>query len=274
MFIQVQWTFTQLIYIALCMKINIKTLITGSAVLGSLLVAGTALAAGPGFGHGGMMGRVPGVFGTVSAINGSTITVNSKGFGPNATATTYTVDGTNATVTKNGAASSVGNIAIGDIIMVQGTVSGTNVTATTIRDGMPQGMPGRGWGPHASTTPKVAPYVPQGNGEPVVGGSVTAIDGTTLTITNKAGVTYTADASNAAVSIKGATSTVSSIATGDSVVVQGTVNGTSITASSIIDSGAAPSNSANSSAPGPRPGGFGAFLGGIGSFFKHIFGFF
>ena len=44
------------------------------------------------------------------------------------------------TVTKNNTASSVASIAVGDTVMVQGTVSGTNVTATTIRDGI--GAPG------------------------------------------------------------------------------------------------------------------------------------
>src|ERR1700739_1563294 len=85
--------------------------------------------------RGGMMQRAPGVFGTVSAISGDTITLQSKGFGQNATATTYTVDATNATVTKNGSASSLSSIEGGDTLMVQGTVSGDNVTATKINDG-------------------------------------------------------------------------------------------------------------------------------------------
>ena len=79
------------------------------------------------------------------------------------TATTYTVDASSATVTKNGAASTVSAIAVGDTVMVQGTVSGTNVTAKTIRDGVGQGQPAI-----------------QGNGQPVVAGTVTAINGNSV----------------------------------------------------------------------------------------------
>ena len=99
---------------------------------------------GSGFSRGsGRGGARPGVFGTVTAVNGNTITVQSRGFGQNSTQTTYTVDASNATVTKNNAASSVGDIAVGDNIMVQGTVSGTSVTAKTIRDGIPQARNGQ-----------------------------------------------------------------------------------------------------------------------------------
>jgi len=54
-------------------------------------------------------------------------------------------------------------------------------------------------------------------------------------------------------------------------VVQGTVNGTSITASSVIDQGSAPASAASgeNNAPKPRMG----FLGSIGNFFSHLFGF-
>ena len=97
----------------------------------------------------GVMARTPGTFGTtgahakngvmgtVSAVNGTTLTVTSKGFGKSPTATTYTVDASSATVTKSGTASSVSVIAVGDTVMVRGTVSGTSVTAKTIMDGMP-----------------------------------------------------------------------------------------------------------------------------------------
>ena len=77
-----------------------------------------------------------GVFGTVSAISGTTLTVTSNAQN-GGTATTYIVDASSATVTKSGTASSVSAIAVGDTIMVRGTVSGTNVTAKTIMDGMP-----------------------------------------------------------------------------------------------------------------------------------------
>jgi hypothetical protein len=254
------------------MKNKLGYLISGSVLLGSLLFAGTAFAAGPTgpWQGGGMKAHMPGVFGTVASISGGTLTVNSKGFGPNATATTYTVDATNATVTKANAASTLSAVAVGDMVGVQGTVSGTNVTATAIHDGlmMRGGMhPGMGGKWNASSTP--ATPVIQGNGQPVIGGAVTAINGNSLTVTNKSNVTYTVDVTSATVSKAGVTgATISSISVGDNVVVQGTVAGTAVTASSVIDQGTAPSSTGTT--PPERRG----FMGAVGGFFSHLFGFF
>ena len=222
---------------------------------------------GEGFGWGSKNRIQPGVFGTVSAINGNIITVTSKFRSKrNSTATTtaYTVDASNAAVTKNGTASSVSNIAVGDMVMVQGTVSGLNVTAKTIRDNTPgqrKEFDGKGL-----KNPLI-----QGNGQPIVSGNVTAISGTTVTITNKSNVTYTINASNAVIQNGNETSTVSGIVTGDNIIVQGAVNGTSITASSIIiQGGVANADSTSANHPSkPHPG----FLGGIFGFFQRIFGF-
>lgn len=223
-------------------------------------------------GHFGMRGGMaPGIFGTVTAVDGTTLTVTAKMRpSPSSTAATagtvYTVDAGSAQVMKNGTSSAVSDIAAGDTVMIQGTVSGTNVTATMIRDGM-GGMTGRrgaGTG-KASSTPPI-----QGNGEPVVGGSITAISGTTLTVTNASNVTYTIDASQAKIVKNGTTTTISDVATGDNVVVQGTVNGTSVAASSVIDQGAG--SQGGTSQTNKAPSGF-SFFGAIGNFFKHLFGF-
>ena len=257
-------------------------------MLGGTAFAQTTTAAPPSGAWGGGSGhRAPGVFGTVASISGDTITVTSKGFGSNATAKTYTVDATNATVTKAGASSSISAIADGDIIMVQGTVSGTNVTATAIRDGVMGGTGGgRFGGPgmrgNVSSTSSRGNEMPgkeisniTGNGEPVIGGTVASISGTMLTITNKSNVTYSVDASNATVNKGGASSTVSAITTGDSVIVQGTVNGTAVVASSVIDQGVAPTaaSTATPATSGAHGGFIGGLLGGIGGFFQHLFGF-
>jgi hypothetical protein len=253
------------------MKNKIAVLVASSALFGSLLFSGVAFAQTAQSGHAwGGQGHAPGVFGTVTAISGNSLTVSSKGFGANATATTYTVDATSATVTKNGAASSLGNVAVGDMVSIQGTVSGTNVTATALRDGM-MGRMGIKPGQHATST-KPASII-QGNGQPVIGGNVTAINGSSLTVTNKSNVTYTVDATNATIEKVNATSSVSNIAVGDNVIVQGTVNGTSVTAASVIDSGAVSTNSTANTSSTHR-GGIGGFLGGIGSFFHNLFGFF
>ncbi|HEY5383265.1 MAG TPA: DUF5666 domain-containing protein [Candidatus Paceibacterota bacterium] len=255
------------------MKNKIGVLVASSALFGSLLFTGIAFAQTTPGAHawGGQAGRAPSVFGTVSAINGDTLTITSKGFGANAAATSYTVDATNATITKNSAASSLGNVAVGDTISAQGTVSGTSVVATTIRDGMMGRGMGMKPGQHATSTRPAS--IIQGNGQPVIGGTVTAINGSSLTITNKSNVTYTVDATNATVTKAGSASSLSNVSVGENVVVQGTVNGTSVTAASVMDSGSASASAANSTSSAHR-GGIGGFLGGIGGFFHSLFGFF
>lgn len=241
------------------------TLLVLGTANGTSITATTIHDGGMGGMKGGFGGRMmPGVFGTVASVNGTTLTVTAKG-GPSGSAgTTYTVNAGSATVLKDGASSSIGNVAVGDNVMVQGTVSGTTVTATVIRDGiMGRGMFQQGPGP----------AIIQGNGEPVVGGSVTAITGTTLTVTNKSNVTYTIDAGSATIEKDGASSTIGSVAVGDNVLVQGTVNGNAVTASSVIDQGTGTS-SANPGAAGATSSAPKNIFGAIGSFFHHIFGFF
>ena len=144
--------------------------------------------------RGGMPGA--GVFGTVSSVNGDTVMVTATArparpmpeqASPSANVsastvvagTVYTVDATSAKIYKGSATTtvSVSDITTGDTVMVQGTISGTNVAATVIRDGVSgtmggrPGMPGNGFGHGASSTSSTTPII-QGNGEPVVGGSV------------------------------------------------------------------------------------------------------
>jgi hypothetical protein len=294
-------------------------LIMAVAAAGTLMLTGAAFAAGPSMqGKGGtynrpMMGpgpaMPPGIFGTVTAVNGDTLTVNAMNFrgphpmnatssAPIATTTTYTVDATNATVTKNGATSTVSAISVNDKVLVRGTVSGTNITATAINDGVTGNQPGgpimfRGrfgngtsststWNNSSTWPTGIRPTgsaltALQGNGEPIVGGTVTAVNGAMFTVvTNTGNVTYSIDGTNATVLKGNATSSVSSVAVNDRVIVQGTVNGTAVTASTIIDQGAAPSKSGNGTSTSPHGmmGGIGGFFGGIGSFFQHLFGFF
>jgi hypothetical protein len=214
-------------------------------------------------------GRKPAVFGTVTVVNGATITVASRSFGKNAATTTYSVNAANATVFKNNATSSVSSIAINDQIMVMGTISGTTVTATSIRDGIP--MMNRGRGPDQPDNGGTGQSLPlKGNGEPVVAGSVSSVNGNAITITTSSNTSYTIDAASSTVNKAGATSTVSAISVGDYVVVQGTVNGATVTASSILDAQVKTSAQGNSgNAPGHNKGLFGS----IGGFFKHLFGF-
>jgi hypothetical protein len=185
--------------------------------------------------------HAPGVGGTVTAVSGNTITVTG------ADGKTYTIDATSAAITKDETVT-VSSVAVGDTIMANGTVNGTSVTATAIHDGkMPAG--GAGFGRDMGG-------MMGGRG---VHGTVSAISGTTLTVTStntKTSVTstYTVDASSATVlkgdgTTKPSTSTLSAVVVGDTVSIQGTVSGTSVTAKTIID-GPIPTN-------GPKMGSWG-----------------
>jgi hypothetical protein len=245
-------------------------------------------------GSGGARGGASGVVGTVSAVNGTTLTVTSKAMArpranatgtraaaASAVATVYTVNAASATVYKNGATSTISSVTTGDTVMVQGTVGGTTVTATVIRDGMGSttgkaGMPsGKEMTHGASSTFPVSAI--KGNGEPIVAGNVAAINGTTLTVTNASNVTYTIDAASATIVKDNATSTISNVATGDTVIVQGTVNGNSVTASSILDQGTKGQNASSTGGTSSSASHGGNFVSGIfgaiGGFFSHLFGF-
>jgi len=175
----------------------------------------------------------PAVSGTVSAINGNSVTVSGKN------ATPYTVDATNAAITKfipgaSGAkptntAITVSGISVGDTVTVQGTVSGSSVTATRITDGNLGNRAGKG-----SMT------------KPAAMGTVSAVNGNIITLTGKNNTTtYTVDATNAAITkftpgasgAKGTSTTItaSQIQSGDTLIVQGTVSGNSVTATKIMD---------------------------------------
>lgn len=169
----------------------------------------------------------PVVVGKVTAVSSNTITVSGHSK-PQSASSTFTVDASSATVVKGGATSSISNLAVGDVITVRGTISGSNVTAKLIHSGVRDGdKPDR-------------PDKPQftGSGEPVIAGKVTAVSSTTITVMTNASTTYSVDASHATIKTKGnASSTISAIAVGDQVVVQGTVNGSAVLATNIIEQG-------------------------------------
>jgi hypothetical protein len=161
----------------------------------------------------------PHIDGNVTALSGTTITLTEEA---NEGSTVYAVDASKATVMKAGAASELSAVAVGDKIFVQGTQNGSNVTATAIDDGRPQGgsRPGRG---------------------PGIMGTLSAVNNTTLTVTGKDGKTYTVDASSAKLLKNSGSATapttvvVSDLKVGDTVMVQGTVTGTSVAATSVFD---------------------------------------
>ena len=214
----------------------------------------------------------PYVSGTVLSINGNTITISSNKLiksddqDKTKTSVTYTVNATNAVVIKNKTISKVSDILVGDTVKVQGTVNGTNITAVSIRDGVmmsENGAENRGKEKMASSTPTIV-----GNGQPIVGGIISAISSSTITITNKSNVVYTVNTSNAKIVQGKNTILLSNLSVGDSVIVQGTVNGTEITASSIIDQNK-PAKTESDENKNIRKG----FFGGMGQFFARLFGF-
>lgn len=207
----------------------------GTGLLG-VASAATTVAAGTSTTQqaGGQRGPGQGVAGTVVSVSGNTITLTGKD------GKTYTIDAGTAKISKVDTITTA-NIAAGDTLMVGGTVSGTSVAATNIMDGqMPQG----GFGG------------PRGGGKgPGVMGTVSAISGTTLTVADKNGTSYTVNAAGATVK-KGsgtagtapATSTLSAVAVGDTVGIRGTVSGTTVTATEIMD-GVFPAHQGNRSQP-------------------------
>lgn len=81
------------------------------------------------------------VSGTVSAINSGT-SISIMGMGSNSS-TTYTVDLTNAKFVRHfGAKMAITDIQTNDKVTVAGTVSGSTITATTLRDDSLQGYNG------------------------------------------------------------------------------------------------------------------------------------
>jgi preprotein translocase subunit YajC len=164
-----------------------------------------------------------GIVGKVTAIDATKLTVASPL--PKDKGVIFTVDASAAVVYKDGATTTPSGIAVNDMIVVEGSVSGTTVTATKIIDGL--------WKPKwVGEKDKF-----ESSGDPVVGGTVTAISGSTITIKNKAGVTYTIDASTAKFGMmNGTTKTIADVHVGDNLLIQGPVSNTSVTAKLIIDS--------------------------------------
>jgi Domain of unknown function (DUF5666) len=231
----------------------------------------------------GMMrqGERPAVIGLVSAVNGNTIIVTGQNFGPGfasgarrgnddkktvATSTAYMVDITNAKVTRNNATSSASAITVGDRVMVLGTVTGINVVATVVRDDIMQGFDRERMKNQGRPNPVNPEF--QGNGQPIVVGTISSITGSTLTITNKSNLTYSVDATNAKVTRGQNAITLAGVTVGDTVIIQGAVNGTSIVASSVMDQNVPAVKTATENGKANK-----GFFTGIGNFFSHLFGF-
>lgn len=166
----------------------------------------------------GFAGYLPGAIGTVESVSGTTITLLGKN------GTTYQVNAAGATVLKSTslatkpATASLAAIAVGDHVAVMGAVSGTTVTATKVIDA-----------PLQAAKPHFAKPATTGR---VVGGTVSAISGLTLTLEPKA--RHHATTTPAAITVDTSATTVISrngqqisltdIAAGSEAIVSGTHN--------------------------------------------------
>ncbi len=191
--------------------------IFGGVALGYAQLSSAEMGMGIGGGMMGMRGHGGGVHGTITAINGDTIMIKAQD------GSTYTVDASDAKVTKfaegTGATSiPLGDLKVGDTIGVHGKTDGTSVTATEIMTGT-LGMGMKGMGRHG--------------GRGVVG-EVTAVDGTTITVKGADNKSYTVEGSDATVS-RVVDGSLSDIKVGDRIGVHGTLDGTTVTAKHIMD---------------------------------------
>ena len=114
---------------------SVFSLLTASSVLAQTIPFPNTPKVGIGFG--------PTTVGIVSTINGKIITINSKqtqpvtGFStstPTWKTSTYTINTSGATILKDNTTGNLSNIKVGDLVIIQGIVSGKNITPTTIRD--------------------------------------------------------------------------------------------------------------------------------------------
>lgn len=186
-----------------------------------------------------------GITGTVTAVSSASITVNGK----HASSTgSFVVDVSNARFFKNSATTTISSIIVGDTVFVQGAVNGTSAVAVAVYDGkLPaviaklqmhreEKKDERKEDRQERREDRIADHM---RGSAILG-VVTSVSGNTLLVDGKMGTgtastTFTVDATNAKIFKDKATTTVSAIVAGDKVLIEGAVNGTSVSANVIFD---------------------------------------
>ncbi len=172
-------------------------------------------------GHDGMH-RGHGVGGTIASVDGSNLTVTDRS---GATVTVTTTADTRITRSTKGA---VGDVNVGDNVVVLGPTTGTDVTAKMIVDSRATPLPAR--------PPKDAPDAdhrpPPGDHPGPVVGQVTAVDGATITVQGASAtfkVTTSADTRVSLVETIG----VGDLKVGEHVQVMGQTTGSTVAAVAI-----------------------------------------
>jgi hypothetical protein len=157
----------------------------------------------------------PGVIGTVKSISGNSIILTCKN------GIDYSVDATSAKITKAGASITLSAIVVGDTLVVKGTVTGVNVVATAIVDGL--GKPGMAFGKEGRNEMRMTNSI---------FGQIISIVGSSFTVqtrvmpksaTTTTEWTVTTD-SNTKILKNGQAGTIGSLSAGQNVAVTGVKN--------------------------------------------------
>ncbi len=172
----------------------------------------------------------------------------------------------------------LGDIAVGDHVTIVGSTSGSDVTAERIVDSGTEAAAGFGGGrgqppadgqgaPSGQTPPTDQsgnPVTPPSGGQfpgqgqngggrgGFVRGQVTAVDGSTLTVTGQDGTTYTVTASSTTTVTKTKTGSLSDLAVGDEVSVMGATGSDGTVAATRISEGALGGGFGGGQFPGGR----------------------
>ena len=163
-------------------------------------------------------------------------------------------------------------IKVGDAVAVVGVGSGTSVKASLIVAGVQQMRGGtrRIAEDTRGGTQSIASNF-SGNREPVIAGILTSKNGNSFVITTRSGIVYTIDVTSAKIMLTGnSAGTITDLQNGDSLVVEGTVGGSAVVATTVFDEKSLqPSSSSTIPLHAEREN----ISSRVGGFFKKLFGF-
>ena len=217
----------------------------GSSSSASTAAAGVTGRGGPPAGQG--------TVGTISSVNGSTISLKALN------GKTTTVQTSGSTTVTEAVSGSLTDIHVGDHILVMGSGTSTAVTAQRITDNgsnsiaaRPGGSGNSGGPPSGGgQPPSGSSGAPGGRGGPPAGGgyadgTVTAVNGATLTVQSANGSTITVTTSSATTVLVTKPGTVSDLKVGEAIMWRGKTSDGTTTATDIREGSF-----------GPPPGGNG-----------------
>jgi hypothetical protein len=192
-----------------------------------------------------------GARGTIAAIDGPTLTLDSTD--PSGEESTVTVETTDATTFRETVEGTLDDIAVGDNIVAMGTATDAGITAANIMDNGDDaaGSDYRAGGPPPAVDGDVTPRTftdggPDGSaGAPPDGdrrgpgaggftaGTVKSIDGTTITVETADGSTVTVATTADTTTTVTKAITLADLAVGDTVSALGTTEGSTVTADTV-----------------------------------------